>query len=98
MKQMQPFKYHLYTKAELKKLVDRIINSALTQDFLNSIEEITKIANSIRYAEKLPPDFGVVLMKDYMYIEKDYKRKLMAIPDFAKWLSAKGKILNGDIK
>lgn len=30
-------------KAELKKLVDRIINSALTQDFLNSIEEITKI-------------------------------------------------------
>lgn len=74
------------------------LTAAMTSYAREHKEEITKIANSIRYAEKLPPDFGVVLMKDYMYIEKDYKRKLMAIPDFAKWLSAKGKILNGVIK
>lgn len=74
------------------------LTAAMTSYAREHKEEITKIANSIRYAEKLPPDFGVVLMKDYMYIEKDYKRKLMEIPDFAKWLSAKGKILNGVIK
>ena len=56
------------------------LTAAMTSYAREHKEEITKIANSIRYAEKLPPDFGVVLMKDYMYIEKDYKRKLMAIP------------------
>lgn len=74
------------------------LTAAMTSYAREHKEEITKIANSIRYAEKLPPDFGVVLMKDYMYIEKDYKRKLMTIPEFAKWLSTKGKVLNGVIK
>lgn len=46
------------------------LTAAMTSYAKEHKEEITKIANSIRYAEKLPPDFGVVLMKDYMYIEK----------------------------
>ena len=74
------------------------LTAAMTSYAREHKEEITKIANSIRYAEKLPPDFGVVLMKDYMYIVKDYKRKLMPMPDFTKCLPAKGKILNGVIK
>ena len=40
-------------------------------------EVMSRIANSIRYAEKMPPDFSTVLMKDYMYIDKDYKEKLL---------------------
>lgn len=74
------------------------LTAAMTSYAKEHKDEITRIANSIRYAEKLPPDFGVVLMKDYMYIDKDYKQTLMAIPEFANWLSTKGKILNGVIK
>ena len=59
--------------------------------------EMARIANSISYANKMPPDFSAVLMKDYMYIEKNYKEKLMAIPEFAKWLRTKGRLVNGSI-
>lgn len=61
-------------------------------------DEMAGIANSIRYAEKMPPDFSMVLMKDYMYIEKDYKERLMLIPEFAKWLQSKGSLMNGSVR
>ena len=60
-------------------------------------EEMSRIANSIRYAEKMPPDFSTVLMKDYMYIDKHYKEKLMTIPEFSKWLQTKGRLMNGSV-
>lgn len=59
--------------------------------------EMGRIANSISYANKMPPDFSVLVMKDYMYIDKDYKEKLIAIPEFAKWLRTKGRLVNGAI-
>ena len=60
-------------------------------------DEMQRIANSIVYAEKLPADFSAVLLKDYMYIEDGYKSKLMQIPEFAKWLQTKGRLLNGTV-
>ena len=60
-------------------------------------EELQRLANSIRYADKLPPDFSTVLMKDYMYLEKDFKKKLMTIPEFSKWLNTKGSLMNGSV-
>ena len=60
--------------------------------------EMNRIANSIVYAEHMPPDFSAVLLKDYMYIEDGYKEKLMRIPEFARWLSTKGRLLNGSVK
>ena len=57
--------------------------------------DMGKISNSIAYATKLPPDFSVVVMKDYMYIEDGYKEKLIAIPEFSRWLGTKGSLLNG---
>ena len=60
-------------------------------------DDIHRIANSIRYAQRLRPDFSTVLLKDYMYIEKDYRRKLLNIPEFSVWLNSKGKLLNGNI-
>lgn len=42
-------------------------------------DEMSRIANSIRYADKMPPDFSAVLLKDYMCIDKNYKEKLMTI-------------------
>ena len=59
--------------------------------------DMTKIANSIEFAATMPPDFSTVLMKDYMYIEKGYKEKLMQIPEFAKWLRTKGRMINGAV-
>ncbi len=61
-------------------------------------DEMVRIANSIRYAEKLPPDFSVVLLKDYMYIEDGYKENLIKVPEFNKWLQSKGSLLNGSVR
>lgn len=57
-------------------------------------KDMDKIANSINYADRLPPDFSVMLLKDYMAIEKGYKEKLLKIPEFSKWLQNKGRLLN----
>ena len=59
--------------------------------------ELSKIANFIAYADRMPPDFSTVLMKDYMYIEKDFKEKLLQIPEFVRWLQTKGKLINGSV-
>ena len=60
-------------------------------------EDMEQIANSIRYADRMPPDFGAVLMKDYMYLEKGYKEKLMMLPEFTRWMQTKGGLLNGSV-
>jgi hypothetical protein len=61
-------------------------------------DNLGRIANSIRFADKMPPDFSAVLLKDYMYIEKDFKQTLMTIPEFSKWLQAKGSLMNGSVR
>ena len=61
-------------------------------------DDIIKIENSIRYAEKMPPDFAAILLRDYMYIEEDYKLKLLSIPEYKKWLETKGSLMNGSVK
>lgn len=60
--------------------------------------ELSRIANSIRYADKMPPDFSAVLLKDYMHIEKDFKQTLLTIPEISKWLQTKGGLMNGSVK
>ena len=59
--------------------------------------DMKQIANSIEYAASMPPDFATVLMKDYKYIEPGYKEKLIKIPEFAKWLRTKGRLINGSV-
>lgn len=61
-------------------------------------DEMSRIANSIRYAEKFPLDFGAVLMKDYMYLEKGYRERLLTIPEFSKWLQSRGRLMNGSVR
>lgn len=58
-------------------------------------DDMKSIARSIHYAEKLPADFSVVLMQDYLNLEKDYQQKLMMLPAFVKWMRSKGALLNG---
>lgn len=69
--------------------------SAMTAYAREHRDEMQRITNSIRYADRLPPDFSTLLLKDYMYIEDGYRAKLLGIPEFAKWLSTKGRLLNG---
>jgi len=72
--------------------------SAMTQYAREHKDEIYRISNSIKYALRLPPDFSVVLMKDYMYIDEEFKSKLLTISDFSKWLTTRGDLLNGSVK
>ena len=60
-------------------------------------DDIRRIANSVQYANRMPPDFSTVLFKDYMYIEKDFRAKLLNIPEFSQWLSSKGRLLHGSV-
>lgn len=73
------------------------LTAAMTAYAREHKEDMELIANSIAYADRMPPDFSTVLMRDYMYLEKDYKHKLMNIPEFAKWLRTKGLLLNGTV-
>jgi len=58
-------------------------------------DDLLRVSNSIAYALRLPPDFSVVLMQDYMAIDRQYRDTLLTIPDFARWLSKRGSMLNG---
>ena len=60
-------------------------------------DDLKRVGNSIAYALRLPPDFSVVLMKDYMAIDSRYREQLLTIPDFARWLSTRGSKLNGSV-
>lgn len=84
---------------ELPKNTDAMyaLTSSMTDFARAHKDDLAKIANSIRYAEKMPPDFSAMMMKDYMYIEKGYKQRLMSIPEFSHWLQTKGKLLNGSV-
>ena len=57
-------------------------------------DDLYKIGNSIRYANLLPPEFSVILLKDYLYLEDNYKSKLMLIPEYLNWIKSKGRFLD----
>lgn len=71
--------------------------SSMTAYATKHRNDLKQIGNSIKYACKLPPDYSVVLIRDYMYIEKGYREKLMLIPEMQNWLSLHGSMLNGII-
>lgn len=71
--------------------------SSMTSYAREHKEDMTLIANSIRYTERMPPDFSVMYMQDLMSIEPGYREKLLAIPEFACWLQTKGAMLNGTV-
>lgn len=55
------------------------------------------IANSIKYACRFPTDFGILLLEEYLSIDETYKKKLLMIPEFSRWLNANAGILNGQV-
>jgi len=69
--------------------------SSMVQYAREHKDEMDKIAHSIRYADRLPPEFSAILLRDYLYIDEDYKKRLMTVPEFSRWLSQKGRLING---
>ena len=57
-------------------------------------DDLALIENSIDYGLRLSPDFSLVLLKDYMYIDKDYRKKLLRIPAYNNWLQTRGRLLD----
>ena len=58
-------------------------------------DDLRRIGNSISYAMGMPPDFSLLVLRDYTCIEKGYREKMMRIPEFAEWLRKKGAFFNG---
>lgn len=73
------------------------LTSAMTAYARSHKDDLTRIANSLVYANRMPPDFSAMLMKDYMSIEPGYRTTLMQIPEFMRWVSTKGRLINGII-
>lgn len=73
------------------------LTSSMTCYARSHKDDLRRIANSIRYADRMPPDFGTLLMKDYLYIDRDIKTRLMTIPEFSRWLQTKGSLMNGSV-
>lgn len=71
------------------------LTSAMTAYARAHKDDIPRITHSLVYADRMPPDFSAMLMKDYMAIEPGYRSKLMQIPEFMRWLSTKGRLING---
>lgn len=71
--------------------------AAMTAYARDHKDDMPRLANSVQYADRMPPDFSTVLFKDYMYIEKDFRKKLLQIPEFSAWLSTKGRLLHGTV-
>ena len=61
-------------------------------------DDMERIGNSIRYADRMPPEFGAILLKDYMYLDEDYVKKLMRIPEYLKWMESTGRLMNGTVR
>ncbi len=74
------------------------LTAAMTGYARDHKKERDRIANSIRYADRMPPDFSTVLMKDYLYIDKNFRETLIRIPEFSRWLQTKGRMLNGTVQ
>ena len=84
---------------EVPKRTDALyaLTSAMTAYARAHRDDLDQIRNSIVYAGRIPPDFSVILIKDYLGIEDGYDRKLMKIPEFTMWMQKKGSLLNGNI-
>lgn len=68
--------------------------SAMTARARTVKDDLGAIERSIRYATKLPADFSVLLMKDYLNLAPGYRNKLMQVPAFVRWVNDKGAVLD----
>lgn len=69
--------------------------SAMVSYAKKNKDNLNQIGNSITYAMRFPPDFSVVLIKDYLSIAPEYRKTLMKVPEFVRYMDKNGSLLNG---
>ena len=73
--------------------------SAMTACAREHRSETDRVANSVSYAIRmLPPDFSVMVMQDYMALDPEFKNSLLTLPEFSRFLSQRGSMLNGSVR
>ena len=58
-------------------------------------DNLIELASSNRYASRLPKDFGLLLMEEYLNIDETYRQKLISLPEFSRFLNENASLLNG---
>ena len=69
------------------------VSAELTARAKKLKDDLSAIANSIRFISILPPEFSTMILRDYMAFEKDYRMKLLRIPEFSDWMRKNGRLL-----
>lgn len=59
--------------------------------------DLIKMGNSLRYAEKFPADYIAILLRNYEEMEDNYKDTLMALPEYSRLISKRGAVRNGSV-
>ena len=68
--------------------------SAMVAHARTRVGDLEAIGHSIDYARRLPADFSVLLVKDYLCLAPGYRSALMRVPAFVRWLQEKGATLD----
>ena len=71
--------------------------SAMTSYAREHQDDKYLIGNSIRYAERLPADFGQLLITNYETLSPNFKKELYQIPQFIAYASKRGSVRNGTV-
>jgi hypothetical protein len=58
------------------------------------MQDMTAIENSVKFAQRLPPDFAAIMLRDYMAFAPDYRNELMRLRAFSDWLGKYGSLFN----
>ena len=61
------------------------------------INETDRVINSIKYANGFPLDFAMVLLDQYLNSDKELASRLMANPEFVRWMSKESAFRNGQL-
>ena len=82
---------------QVPKQVDALyaLTSAMAAHARSHLDDPVALENSMAYAQLLPPDFSVMLLKDYLNLAPGCREALMRMPRFARWVGDKGGLLNG---
>ena len=72
--------------------------SAMTSYAREHQDDKYLVGNSIRYAERLPADFGQLLITNYETLSPNFKKELYQIPQFIAYASKRGSVRNGTVR
>ena len=87
------------TVSTLPKTADALyaVVTSMTEYAKNCKDDLQRIGNSLRYAEKMPADYIAILLKNYAALGEDYHKTLMQLPEYERLASKRGSVRNGAV-